>query len=403
MGSVQTFKLNQVNSGDTFDFTTASSDASGLLYDREFNNQLASVASSDGTNEKFKVTFDTPQDISAVGLMNHNIKTGNIKYLDSGSIENGFVTGADMAINGGFDSDVAGWSVTRGTIASIAGGVSGNCLELTRTVANTSFFAQTTGYSFIGGKSYEVSGHMKSGTAGDGAYKVAFYTGSGSSIGGSLGDIITGTSSGSWVKWSAVVTAPSTGSFVFLIYKNNTIAGTMLFDEIVVKEAIADFTDNTDTNSFFDKFTEVTDAYGIVVNCDYTIGAVEKKIGQLLSLESLYDFDSAKRLAPRLKIQQEFNTKSDGGLDKIINGVKHSGSVKFDNLDSTDIGNLFALAIHPDPFWIYLAGLSDTNLKQFFKVDDIYLVNMTNEPYPQMPSGLIDTIGWVDKIDYSEV
>ena len=258
MGSVQTFKLNQVNSGDTFDFTTASSDASGLLYDREFNNQLASVASADGTNEKFKVTFDTPQDISAVGLMNHNIKTGNVKYLNSGLAETDF----SVAIS---------------------------------------------------------------------------------------------------------------------------------------------FSANTDTNSYFDTFTEVSDAYGIVVNCDYTIDAGEKKIGQLLSLESLYSFDSAKRLAPRLKIQQEFNTKSDGGLDKIINGVKHSGSVKFDNLDSTDIGNLFALAIHPDPFWIYLAGLSDTNLKQFFKVDDIYLVNMTNEPYPQMPSGLVDSIGWVDKIDYSEV
>ena len=258
MGSVKTFKLNQVNSGDTFDFTTASEDASSLLYDREFNNQLASVASADGTNEKIKVTFDMPQDISAVGLMNHNIKTGNIKYLNSSLVETDF----SVAIS---------------------------------------------------------------------------------------------------------------------------------------------FTTNTDINNFFDTFTEVTDAYGIVVNCTYTQDAGEKKIGQLLSLESLYSFDSAKRLLPKLKIQQEFNTKSDGGLDKIINGVKHNGQIKFDNLDNDDVDNLFSLAVYPDPFWIYLAGLSDNNLKQFFKVDDIYLVNMTNEPYPQMPSGLVDSIGWVDKIDYSEV
>ena len=380
MGSVKTFKLNQVNSGDTFDFTTASEDASSLLYDREFNNQLASVASADGTNEKIKVTFDMPQDISAVGLMNHNIKTGNIKYLDSGLNERGLSTGSELLINGEFTSDVADWGVL-GTV-----GLTWDSGQASVDTTSTGGIRQNIITEI--GKTYYIEGLINSMTSS----AVGLRAGTG----GSLLDI--------YISSAGVVGGYFTATGTLTeAYGRNGSAGITLWEYIRVSEAVAYFSDNTDTNSFFDTFTEVTDAYGIVVNCTYTQDAGEKKIGQLLSLESLYSFDSAKRLLPKLKIQQEFNTKSDGGLDKIINGVKHNGQIKFDNLDNDDVDNLFSLAVYPDPFWIYLAGLSDNNLKQFFKVDDIYLVNMTNEPYPQMPSGLVDSIGWVDKIDYSEV
>lgn len=41
--------------------------------------------------------------------------------------------GADTVTNGGFDSDAANWTKIKGTetLASVAGGVSGNCLQIT--------------------------------------------------------------------------------------------------------------------------------------------------------------------------------------------------------------------------------------------------------------------------------
>ena len=254
---VETFKLNKVNSACTYTFTTADEALAGLLYDRDFMNQIESDSSSDGTNEKFKIEFAAPQTINAIGIMNHNIKTGNVKYLNSGGSEVDF---------------------------------------------------------------------------------------------------------SSAIAWSG----------------NTTI-----------------------TNNYYD-VTQVT-AYGLVVNCTYTIDAGEKKIGQLLGLESLYSFDSAKRVFPRLTIEKTINTKADGGIDKIIKGVKHGGSVKFDNLDDTDIDNLIELSEYPEPFWIYLSKLSTDKLKRYYRVQDIYLVNMTNDPSPQAPDGLVDGIGWVDSIDFLEV
>ena len=63
--------------------------------------------------------------------------------------------------------------------------------------------------------------------------------------------------------------------------------------------------------------------YGLVVNCTYTIDAGEED-GQLLGLKAFIVRLVAKRL-PNLTIEKTINTKADGGIDKIIKGVKHGG------------------------------------------------------------------------------
>jgi VCBS repeat-containing protein len=254
---VETFKVNKVNSKGTFDFTTADEDTAILLYDRDFSTQITSVASADGTNEKIKVTFQTAQTINAVAIMNHNIKKGNIKYLNSGGSEVDF---------------------------------------------------------------------------------------------------------SSAISWSG-----------------NT----------------------TETYNYYE-FDEVT-AYGLVVNCTHTIDAGQKRIGQLIGLERIASFDSPARFMPSYGIEAVNNTKADGGIDKIIKGVKHKGQIKFDNLDDTDLDNLFELAQYSEPFWIYLSKLSTDKAKRFFRVQDIFLVNMTNEPNPMLPDGLVDDIGWIDSLEFAEV
>lgn len=254
---VETFKVNKINSKCTFDFTTSDEDTAILLYDRDFSTQITSVASSDGTNEKIKVTFETAQIINAVAIMNHNIKTGNIKYLDSGGSEVDFTSA---------------------------------------------------------------------------------------------------------IAWSG----------------NTTI-----------------------TNNYYD-VAEVT-AYGLVVNCTHTIDAGQKRIGQLIGLERIASFNSPARFMPSFGIEAVNNTKADGGIDKIIKGVKHKGQIKFDNLDDDDLDNLFELAQYSEPFWIYLSKLSTVKAKRFFRVQDIFLVNMTNEPNPMLPDGLVDGIGWIDSLEFAEV
>ena len=52
-------------------------------------NQIESDGSADGTNEKFKIEFATPQTINAIGIMKAITlrKTGNINILTSGGSE----------------------------------------------------------------------------------------------------------------------------------------------------------------------------------------------------------------------------------------------------------------------------------------------------------------------------
>ncbi len=208
-------KTSYVGDTGTFDdgnFTDA--DLTGDLTGASFSNQMVNLASS-----------------QILGLMT------DARFLNM-LCESPL---SDMAVNGGFDSDTAGWTANRCTFASIAGGVTGNCLEVTRTEVDTSFFGQSAGYSMIAGKSYTITGYVKSGSSGNEAWRVAFYTGTGASPGAAvISSAVSGTSSAAWVKFSGTVTAPTTGTFVFLMYKNTTTVGTMLFDTVVITPTLAD-------------------------------------------------------------------------------------------------------------------------------------------------------------------
>jgi len=138
--------------------------------------------------------------------------------------------GGDLVTNGGFDSDTTGWTATSDcTVASIAGGQSGNCLELTRVSGDSQECYQDI--TTVVGVAYKLNVYLKSGTSGDEAFTLA--------IEGVRGEA--GTTSGSWVQYELMFLATSTTSRIQLI-KDTATAGTMLFDTAAMIEVDIDGT-----------------------------------------------------------------------------------------------------------------------------------------------------------------
>lgn len=137
-------------------------------------------------------------------------------------------TGSDMMNNGGFDSTPLGWTAGNCTLASVAGGDSGNCLKATRTAGSEqeAYQDRTT----VVGRLYRVTAKVKSGTSGNEAFRVLARETGGTEMMG-----VGGTSSGSWTGYSFYFTATQTTTRIGL-KKLTATAGTMLFDTVVVYE-----------------------------------------------------------------------------------------------------------------------------------------------------------------------
>jgi hypothetical protein len=136
----------------------------------------------------------------------------------------------ELVTNGGFDSNTNGWSTLDSTIASVAGGESGNCLELTRT-AGTYQAAIQVAIPTTTGKRYKASVYVKSGTSGAEDVDLLIQDGLGVNI-----QRTRSTTSGSWVKLTCYFIATRT-AIDLLLLKRSATAGTMLFDTASVVEA----------------------------------------------------------------------------------------------------------------------------------------------------------------------
>lgn len=133
-------------------------------------------------------------------------------------------TGSNLVTNGGFDANTNGWTPTDCTLASVAGGDSGNCLQMTRT-GGTSQVATWTLPGLTAGKQYCISAKIKSGTTGSDSYQVAVHGIS----------IYAGISAPTWQTetFYFVATGPTAD---IKLTKNSATAGTMLFDTVSVYE-----------------------------------------------------------------------------------------------------------------------------------------------------------------------
>jgi hypothetical protein len=146
----------------------------------------------------------------------------------------GIIAGEEMAVNGGFDSDATGWTAGDCTLASIAGGQSGNCLEVTRTGGSWQTVAQEIA-GFVVGRKYRYTCYIKSGTSGNElAYLISRPA---TAVTDAYDTIAYGTTSGSWVQLSLTFTATET-SYDIILFKVSATAGTMLFDTVSSVELV---------------------------------------------------------------------------------------------------------------------------------------------------------------------
>jgi len=163
--------------------------------------------------------------------------------------------------------------------------------------------------------------------------------------------------------------------------------------------SVAANTTNT-SNAYY--VTEIF-CYGVVINVTHTIDGSEKSIGEFRALNQFDTLPSPKKFTPVLNIEQNLKKKYDGGKDKIIDGIKFEATIKFDDLDDDNVETLFSLAERGRPFYIYFSPLSTEKAKRFFRTQDQYLVNMTNDPKPKLPDGLVDSITWEADLKVEEV
>jgi len=194
------------------------------------NTQLSLV---DGTAFAYLVGVDlSAYQTGKHLLMVYNASTGLLigqGYCSATPPAGETLSGTELLANPSFDSNTTGWTSTNGTVASIAGGQSNNCLELTMT-GGTSQIARSA-LSLTIGKLYKTSSYIKSGTSGNENCKLYVYDGTTTLL---LND---STSSGSWVQnISYFCSGATTSGGELQLRKATATAGTMLFDEAGVKQ-----------------------------------------------------------------------------------------------------------------------------------------------------------------------
>jgi len=112
------------------------------------------------------------------------IANSQFAVWSSATLEN---VGSTLISNGTFDADTSGWTPTNGTIASVSGGQSGNCLQITLSSGSVQY-ADSSAITTVPGKLYGVTACVKSGTGGTAYIVQAFNSGKSSLLGQAAGN-----------------------------------------------------------------------------------------------------------------------------------------------------------------------------------------------------------------------
>lgn len=140
-------------------------------------------------------------------------------------------TNVGIQANGTFDTDTSNWTAVDATLSSVAGGQSGNCLQ----VAESGGVNPGQAYQDITtviGRVYKLSVYFKAGTAAEGRVLVG-NSGDASAIldSGALSDA-------DWTQHTFVFIATDTATRITLQSTDATAGETSLFDELVLNEIL---------------------------------------------------------------------------------------------------------------------------------------------------------------------
>jgi len=150
-----------------------------------------------------------------------DVTDGNMTLIGTSTL------GSELIANGGFASDAASWTPTNATLASVAGGQAGNCLEVTGDGVGTAVAVQAI--TTVAGRRYHFQYYYKSGT-GQATVRV------GSSSGGTQ---ISYTALGTVAVWTLVTVdfdAVGATTYIGLGIGGSTAGHTDYFDTVTVKE-----------------------------------------------------------------------------------------------------------------------------------------------------------------------
>jgi lysophospholipase L1-like esterase len=148
-------------------------------------------------------------------------------FTVASGVTNNTATGTILDVNSGFDTDATGWTPTGCTLASVAGGVAGNALEITRVSGTTQVAINT--FTTVAGEPVMVRYSVKAGTSGNEASRILLRNAPAGTV--LLDEGIT--ASGVWQTYSRGPVAVGTTSTYLRAMKNSATAGTMLFDNII--------------------------------------------------------------------------------------------------------------------------------------------------------------------------
>lgn len=199
-------------------------------------NRTVAIAGTAPTLSKELTIIRVPNDLNIkrtqatiANTFNTGHMVGDIRRTYLADVDAGSVTGPELVTNGTFDTDTTGW--TSSTVyASTAAVVSGE-LQVTATAG---FGRQLQAITCVVGKTYQISGKARVVSAGNAVLGITT-----SSIGAAQTTIV-GTSSATFVSGSLTFTATTTTYYVVLGELNGSSGVVTAFDNISVKEVVAD-------------------------------------------------------------------------------------------------------------------------------------------------------------------
>ena len=138
----------------------------------------------------------------------------------------GATDGSELLTNGLFSANTNSWTTVACASASVAGGQSGNCCQLTRSSSDEQYVYQALS-DLDFGLMYRLTAYLKSGTSGDEAFIIRLMNADRTVTKYSK----TGTTSSTWTQYTLYWRAFHGDNIVCLV-KNSSTAGTMLFDTV---------------------------------------------------------------------------------------------------------------------------------------------------------------------------
>lgn len=174
---------------------------------------------------------DNTAKVGAVGVYDDGDVTvdGDLTIADRSSL------GSDLVTNGGFASDTAGWTLLYSTLASVANGQSGNCLEITNAGGGRGQARQTV--TVVTGRIYEITLYHKG--SGMDSPRTGRLSVDSSAYETTSGDMVyeASLSSAAWSpQYVFYVKALSNSMYVNLMVNDATAGKTTLFDTVSIKE-----------------------------------------------------------------------------------------------------------------------------------------------------------------------